>query len=167
MLWFIWLTSNIKKPECVSFFHSFIPFKFFSTVLYNSVRHASACRNASDFKFPQTLVEEVDYQIYIFSNFNIWKITFGLINRFPLDNLGDFLWNTQNLPIFYFECSAHGHGCRQGRPTFSKVSYQSSKCVCVCAGGGGSTKVWNSPTFWDIFFLLLPFICIQKCLVWG
>ena len=150
----------------LSFILSFIPLKFSSTVLYNSVRHASACRNASDFKFLQTLVEEVDYQIYIFSKFNIWKNTFGLINSFSLENLGDFLWNAPNLPNFYFECSTHGHGCRQGRPTFSKVSYQSSKCVCVCVWGGAA-KVWNSPTFWDIFFWLLPFIRIQKCLVWG
>ena len=128
--------------------HSFIPFKFFSTVLYNSVRHASACRNASDFKFPRTLVEEVDYQIYIFSKFNIWKNTFGLINRFSLENLGDFLWNAPNLPFFYFECSTHGDGCRQEGPTFSKVSYRSSKCVCVCLRcGGGSTKVGNSQTW--------------------
>ena len=36
-----------KKPECVSFIHSFIPLKFSSTVTYNSVRHTSAGRNAS------------------------------------------------------------------------------------------------------------------------
>ena len=49
----ILLQSNSKKPEPVflSFFLSFIPLKFSSTVLYNSVRHASACRNASLPKF--------------------------------------------------------------------------------------------------------------------
>ena len=35
-----WL-SNIKKSECVSFILLLIPLKFSSTVLYNSVRHAS------------------------------------------------------------------------------------------------------------------------------
>ena len=142
----------------MSFFHSFIPFKFSSTVLYNSVRHASACRNASDFKFPRTLVEEVDYQIYISSKFNIWKNTFWLINRFSLENLGDFLWNAPNLPIFYFECSTHGHGCRQGRPTFSKVSYQSSLCLCVwvCMRGGGVNKSMKFFHFLGHIFLTIP-----------
>ena len=35
---------------CHSFLHSFIPLKFSSTVLYNSVRHSPACRNASSYK---------------------------------------------------------------------------------------------------------------------
>ena len=41
----------LKSPSvCHSFFHSFIPLKFSSTVLHNSVRHAPSCRKAS-FKY--------------------------------------------------------------------------------------------------------------------
>ena len=46
------LNQVLKSPSvCHSFFHSFIlsfiPLKFSSTVLYNSVRHTSAYRNTS------------------------------------------------------------------------------------------------------------------------
>ena len=50
--------SKIKKPKCVSFIHSFIPPKFSSTVLYNSVRHAPVCRNTSLLK---SLLKERDH----------------------------------------------------------------------------------------------------------
>ena len=41
----------LKSPSvCHSFFPSFIPLKFSSTMLHNSVRHASAYRNASTLK---------------------------------------------------------------------------------------------------------------------
>ena len=123
-----------------------------------------------DFKFPPTLFEEVGYQIYIFPNSTFEKNTFGHINRFSLENLGDFLWNAPNLPIFYFECSTHGKSgtsdAGRADPHFPKCHIR-AHCVCVCVRLRGSTKVWNSSTFWDIFFWQLLFICIQKGLVWG
>ena len=71
------------------------------------------------------------------SKFNIWKNTFGLIDRFSLENLRDFLWNALSLPILYLECSTHDKSAPSdaGRSKFSKVSYQSS--LCVEEGGRG------------------------------
>ena len=54
----LWI-SNIKKPECVSFILSFIPLKFSSTVLYNSVRHA-------------TLIHKIFYMYYFIK---VWYTT--------------------------------------------------------------------------------------------
>ena len=72
-----------------------------------------------------------------FPNSTFQKNTFGL-DRFPLENLKDFLWKAQNLPIFLILNAlpkAKVQYRMQADPHFPKCHIR-AYCVCVCARRG-------------------------------
>ena len=105
----------------------------------------SNCRKASNFKFPPTLVEEVGYQIYIFSKFNIWKIL--------LDSLIEFIGKFRRFPL---KCSNFANflfwmDAGMADPHFPKCHIRA-----VCVWGGGGQQKYGISNFLGQIFLTAP-----------